>query len=180
MKGKLLIAHPSMLQDMVFGRAVILIVEHNLDGTVGFILNKPIPYVTSELIPDIEVSFPIAKGGPVEQDNMYFIHSKPEMIPDSVEIADGIFWGGNFEAIKQHLNKGTLSEKDIRFFLGYSGWDFGQLERELEENAWLITENPYRAELIEKTQPEFWKEKLEDFGEKYLIWSNAPENPEMN
>jgi putative transcriptional regulator len=180
MTGKLLIAHPSMLQDMVFGRAVILVAEHNFEGTIGFILNKPTPYSISEFIPDVDVWFPISKGGPVEQDNLYFIHNKPEIIPNSVEIAEGIFWGGNFEAVKTHINNGTITEKDIRFFLGYTGWNPNQLEAELEENAWIVTDNPYREKLIEKAHADFWKEKLEDFGEKYLIWSNAPENPELN
>src|SRR5690606_19400213 len=96
-KGKLLLSDPSLLQDMVFGRSVILITEYNSDGATGFIINKSINYAVSDLVPDVEIPFPVYNGGPVEQDNLYFIHNKPEIIPYSTEISDGIFWGGDFE-----------------------------------------------------------------------------------
>lgn len=179
-KGKLLLSEPSLLQDMVFGRAVVLITEYNLEGAVGFILNKPINHYISDLIPDIEVPFPVYTGGPVEQDNLYFIHNKPEIIPYSTEISDGIFWGGDFEIVKKQINLGNLSEHNIRFFLGYSGWAVGQLESELQSNSWIVVENTYKSRILSKAQTDFWKEQLEALGEKYVIWSNAPENPELN
>src|SRR5690606_9038774 len=103
MTGKLLIAHPSILQDMVFGRAVILIAEHNFEGTIGFILNKPTPYTISELIPDMDVSFPISKGWHLEQEYIYYIRNKLEINPNSNEIAERIFWCGNFEIVKIYI-----------------------------------------------------------------------------
>src|SRR5690554_4492983 len=90
-RGRSHITDSTLLQDLVFGRSVILITEYNTEGTVGFILNKPVNYSVSDLVPDIEFLFPLYKGGPVEQDNLYFIHSKPEVIPDSTEISDGIY-----------------------------------------------------------------------------------------
>lgn len=179
-KGKLLLSEPSLLQDMVFGRSVVLIAEYNSDGAIGFILNKPINYLISELIPDIEMPFSVYTGGPVEQDNIYFIHTKPEIIPYSVKISEGIFWGGDFEIVKQQINLGNISKNEIRFFLGYSGWQTGQLETEMQSNSWIVVSNPYKSTILSKAHTDFWKEQLKTLGEKYAIWVNAPENPELN
>ena len=89
----MLIAEPSMLGDVSFNRSVVLLAEHNSDGSVGFILNKPLSYTINDLLPEIEATFKIYNGGPVEQDNLYFIHNIPEIIPNSVEISNGIYWG---------------------------------------------------------------------------------------
>ena len=119
-KGKLLIAEPSLTGDVSFNRSVVLLAEHNDEGSVGFILNKPLNYSMNDLVDEIEVPFPVFNGGPVEQDNLYFIHKVPDLIPNSVEISDGIYWGGDFEITVMLVNSGKISQKDIRFFLGYS------------------------------------------------------------
>lgn len=179
-KGKLLIAEPSIIGDLSFNRAIILLAEENEKGFVGFILNKPLEYTLKDLVPDVNAELTVYNGGPVEQDNLYFIHKIPETIPDSVEIADGIFWGGNFEVIKQLLNENALSANDIRFFLGYSGWGEQQLEEELEQNSWIVTHNHHKNNILQKADTTLWKEKMLELGGDYIIWSNAPENPEMN
>ena len=112
-KGCLLIAEPTILNDMSFNRSVILLTEHSNDGSVGFILNKPLSYSINDLIPEIDANFMIYNGGPVEQDNLYFLHNVPELIPDSIEIAYGLYWGGNFETTKLLINDGKLSKENI-------------------------------------------------------------------
>ncbi|PZD78220.1 YqgE/AlgH family protein [Mesonia sp. K7] len=181
-KGNLLVAEPSIIGDISFHRSVVLLADHNETGSVGFILNKTLDFQLDELLPELNIasSFPVYNGGPVEQDNLYFIHKIPELIPDSIEITNGIFWGGNFDAVKELIEKGLISQKDIKFFLGYSGWDFLQLDTELEAKAWIIIENYRQEEVLKNNQSSFWKEKLEELGGQYLIWSNAPENPSYN
>ena len=179
-KGNLLIAEPSIIGDMSFNRSVVLLADHNETGSVGFILNKPLDYSLNDLVPEIEEDFKVFKGGPVEQDNLYFIHKVPDLIPNSVEISNGIFWGGNFEIVVTLINKKVLKANDIKFFLGYSGWEVEQLENELETSSWVISENIYKQELIEKSYSSFWKEKMLELGGEYSIWSNAPENPSFN
>ena len=127
-KGQLLVAEPSIIGDLSFNRSVILLAEHNKDGSVGFILNKPLKYTIRDLVPEIEANFKIYNGGPVEQDNLYFIHNVPELITDSIEISSGIFWGGDFELTKELINDGKIKKDNIRFFLGYTGWETQQLE----------------------------------------------------
>ncbi|MEY8848764.1 YqgE/AlgH family protein [Psychroserpens sp. XS_ASV72] len=179
-KGDLLIAEPSIIGDMSFNRSIILLADHNSEGSIGFILNKPLDYSLSDLVPGTTSDFKIHNGGPVEQDNLYFIHQVPELIPDSIEISLGIFWGGNFDVVLKLLEEDKLTESDIRFFLGYSGWDSQQLEVELSSNSWIVSENVYKEQLIEKSCESFWKEKMLELGGNYLLWSNAPENPSYN
>ena len=95
-KGKLLIAEPSLTGDVSFNRSVVLIAEHSQEGSVGFILNKPLEYTINDLVSEIAVPFQVYNGGPVEQDNLYFIHKVPHLIDKSVEISNGIYWGGDF------------------------------------------------------------------------------------
>ena len=179
-KGKLLIAEPSITGDVSFNRSVVLLAEHNDEGSVGFILNKPLEYDISDLISEIKVPFKVFNGGPVEQDNLYFIHKVPELIEGSIEISDGIYWGGDFEKTIELLNSEAITENDIRFFLGYSGWDSLQLDQELSSKSWVVVKNEYESNIIQKSASAFWKEKMVELGGDYLIWSNAPENPTLN
>ncbi len=179
-KGQLLIAEPSIIGDVSFNRSVILLADHTNEGSVGFIINKPLRYTINDLIPDIHATFKIYNGGPVEQDNLYFIHNIPELIPDSIEISKGIFWGGDFELTKALINSGHIKRNNVRFFLGYTGWDAQQLENEMVSNSWIVSENLYANKILGKSATDFWKEKILELGGDYPIWSNAPENPMLN
>lgn len=179
-KGLLLVAEPSIIGDVSFNRSVVLLAEYNQGGSVGFILNKPLHYKLRDFVPEINSKLPVYNGGPVEQDNLYFIHCIPEIIPDSIEISNGIYWGGDFSAILDLLKNDQLRKDQIRFFLGYSGWESEQLEHELQVNSWIVAPNNYNDSIIGKTNINFWKEKMIEFGGDYLLWSNAPENPSSN
>ncbi|MCO5723365.1 YqgE/AlgH family protein [Robiginitalea marina] len=179
-KGKLLIAEPSLTGDVSFNRSVVLLAEHNKEGSVGFILNKPLNYSMDDLVEEIRIPFPVFNGGPVEQDNLYFIHNVPELIPNSIEISDGIYWGGDFEITVTLINTGKISQNEIRFFLGYSGWASFQLDQELDSRSWIVVSNKYESAIIRKSTQAFWREKMMELGGQYLLWSNAPENPSLN
>ncbi|CAM3489865.1 YqgE/AlgH family protein [Aequorivita lipolytica] len=179
-RGLLLVAEPSIIGDVSFNRSVVLLAEYSENGSVGFILNKPLQYKLRDFVPEINSKLPVFNGGPVEQDNLYFIHCIPEIIPDSIEISSGIYWGGDFSAIIDLLKEDKLKKDQIRFFLGYSGWESEQLEQELEVNSWVVVPNNYNNGIIGKTNINFWKEKMIEFGGDYILWSNAPENPSFN
>ena len=179
-KGKLLIAEPALTGDVSFNRSVVLLAEHNQEGSVGFILNKPLNYSMSDLVDEIQVPFPVYNGGPVEQDNLYFIHKVPDLISDSVEISDGIYWGGDFDTTVALINERKISQNDIRFFLGYSGWASLQLNQELDSKSWIVVTNKYESDIIQKSTQACWREKMMELGGDYLLWSNAPENPSLN
>ena len=179
-KGLLLVAEPSIIGDISFNRSVVLLAEYSNNGSVGFILNKPLDHNLNDFIPELKSTIPVYNGGPVEQDNLYFIHKIPDLIPNSIEISNGIYWGGDFNEIINLLQEDKIKESEIRFFLGYSGWSNTQLEEELEVNSWVVSQNKYKNNILGKTGPNFWKEKMIEFGGDYLIWSNAPENPSYN
>lgn len=179
-KGHLLIAEPSIIGDVSFNRSVVLLAEYNKTGSVGFILNKPLKHKLRDFIPEVKSKLTVYNGGPVEQDNLYFIHSIPDIIPESIEISKGIYWGGDFNAILDLLKEDKLNENQIRFFLGYSGWEADQLDQELEVHSWVVVPNTYNNEIIGKTKANFWKQKMIELGGDYVLWSNAPENPTYN
>jgi putative transcriptional regulator len=78
------------------------------------------------------------------------------------------------------IQNNILKSDDIRFFLGYSGWDTNQLSSELRSNTWILSENSYEKGILEKVNTSFWKDKMLELGGDYSIWSNAPENPSYN
>ncbi len=179
-KGQLLISEPSILGDHSFTRSVILITEHTHEGSVGFILNKPLEFSIGDLISEIDSNLTVYNGGPVEQDNLYFIHTVPQKISNSIEISNGIYWGGDFESIKLLLNTNSISKSEIRFFLGYTGWSPNQLLEELKINSWLINENNEGNKILSLPSNNFWKEKINSQGGNYQLFSNAPEDPILN
>tara|TARA_B100000929_G_scaffold279396_1_gene256497 strand:+ start:485 stop:1033 length:549 start_codon:yes stop_codon:yes gene_type:complete len=179
-KGSLLIAEPTGLSDLNFDRSVILLVEHNESGSVGFILNKKLNYSTKDLIIDIKYKFPIYNGGPVHTENLYFIHNQPKLIPNSLRITKEIYWGGDFSIVLKLINSKQIKLDEIKFFLGYSGWDKNQLENEIAISSWVVKKENRDANLLLKNCDDIWKEKLLELGGKYLIWSNSPENPSNN
>jgi putative transcriptional regulator len=178
-KGKLLVAEPSILNDSSFNRTVILLTEHSGDSSVGFIMNKPLELTIQDLIPEINCLFRVHQGGPVEQDNLYFIHKLPKLIPNSIEVGNGIYWGGDFDALSDSLNRNNIPENKIRFFLGYSGWSSNQLQNEISEKSWFCIENPY-GNIFEIENNSFWKNHLLKIGGKYQLWANAPSDPKLN
>ena len=102
------------------------------------------------------------------------------MIPNSIEIFDGLFWGGDFNLIIDLLNSGLLTKNNIRFFLGYTGWDGGQLKNEINAKSWIPIVNSQKNKILEKAASEIWKEKIMELGGEYVIWCNAPEDPILN
>lgn len=176
--GNILIAEP-FLQGKYFSRSVIFMVEHDEKGSVGFVLNKPMAYTTSELISELSgVDYPVYIGGPVEPNQLYYIHRHPEL-ENALHIINGIYWGGDFSQLTEMLKNGDIPAEEIRFFAGYSGWETGQLERELEENTWMIGDIT-RERFFEIPNEHIWEMSMSELGERYRIWANFPKDPIMN
>ena len=179
LKGSLLVAEPSILHDDSFNRSIILLTEHNENSSVGFILNRHLTYTVNDIIPEIDCSFKIYQGGPVEQDNLYFIHKIPELIPNSIKVSENMYWGGNFESLKILLQEKEIKNTQIRFFLGYTGWSKIQLEEEISDNSWFVSENDFEN-ILSADNKSLWKNKLMQKGGAYKIWANATDNINLN
>jgi putative transcriptional regulator len=178
-KGRLLISEP-FLPDPNFERTVVLLCDHNSEGSFGFVLNKPSVLKINEVIEDIhELDEIVYIGGPVQQDTMHFIHRRVAL-DKAVEIREGINWGGSFEDLILSVNTKQIEKTDIRFFLGYSGWGPGQLESELEENSWIVCDF-VTDELLFDTDPKImWKKALESMGGRFSVYSKYPLDPRLN
>ena len=179
-KGYLLIAEPTLIDDS-FNRTIVLIADHQEGGAIGFITNKPLPVQLTDLLPDFpDFDAPIFYGGPVQQDNLYFIHSLGKVIPGSVEISRGIYWGGNLAALMELIDKGEVETHEVRFFMGYAGWQSQQLEGEIKEESWLVVENLPNIDLMQDHPDALWRKALLQMDDKYKIWANAPSDPLLN
>lgn len=178
-KGKILISEP-FLSDNYFKRSVVLLTEHNQEGSVGFVLNKPIDVSLEEVIGDFPyLDCGLSIGGPVSTNTIHYIHKLGELIPDSIKVTNTLYWGGSFDVLKQKIQEGVINQNNIRFFLGYSGWSPNQLEDELKENAWLIGDISDNM-VMKAIHSDFWNEVLKRMQNKYKVWANFPENPSLN
>lgn len=178
-KGRILIAEP-FLTGNYFNRSVVLLVAHSNKGAVGFILNKRVDFPINEIFPDFpEFDAKVYLGGPVATDSIYFIHKLGNQLPGSIHVLGNLYWGGDFDELKRQIRVGLLKPGDIRFFLGYSGWDSGQLEQEIKEDSWLVTDVDEEVVMHELNQAS-WVDFVKKAGQRYTIWENFPENPSLN
>lgn len=179
--ASLLISEPFML-DPNFQRAVVLLCEHNgEDGTVGYVLNQPATIQLSDVMDNLpDADFPLFFGGPVAQESIHFIHKCYDRLLSGTDLGNGIFWGGNFESLQVLIQHGEIAKDEIKFFIGYSGWSPGQLDEELQENAWVVS-NQYNPDITFGNDSEnLWKEAVVSLGPKYAHVANFPQNPMWN
>jgi len=178
-QGNILIAEP-FLAGSYFNRSIILLATYNEKGAVGFILNKKVDYPVEDLFVDFpDFDSEIHIGGPVGTDSIYFIHTLGDIIPGSIFIKDNLYWGGDFDSLKLQIKLGMVNPHQVRFFLGYSGWEAGQLEEEIKENSWLVADIP-QADLMNIDENVMWVQSVRAMGGKYIMWENFPENPSLN
>ena len=101
-RGKVLISEP-FLYDEMFGRSIILLVDHTLDGTMGLVLNKPLPLYLNDVLKEFKngENIPIYKGGPLCTDTLFYLHTL-KGVEDSLQIGKGFYLNGDFDALKKH------------------------------------------------------------------------------
>jgi len=178
--GRSLIASP-FLKDPYFLRSVVYLCDYNEKGCFGFVLNKLFHQPLNELIPDtFDKELKVYIGGPVEPETIHFIHQYPELIADGVEVEKGVYWGGNFEKLTALINAGQVDMKYIKFFLGYAGWNPGQLEEELKEESWIVSESKKKLLFNKRRGQAVWEDYLTSLGEAYEMMKNFPIDPSLN
>ncbi len=178
-KGKLILSEP-FLDDFYFGRSVVLLIEHDQDGSFGLIMNKPVPEKFNDLIkgfPDFDAR--VYLGGPVQPDHVFVLHTIGNEINGSLEVLDGLFWGGDLETIREKIRTGSVRPGQIRFYMGYAGWEPNQLNMELERNSWVVT-NATSRKILATHHASMWSRFVSQLGSPYDLWKQFPVNPEMN
>jgi len=177
--GRILISEP-LLQDFYFRRSVVLLADHSDEGTFGLILNKPVDVRFNDVIKGFpNFKAPLYLGGPVQTSNLYFIHTIGEKVEGSMKIIDGLYWGGDIEQIKEMMTLNQLNPSNIRFFIGYAGWVSKQLERELDENSWVVS-SASTEQLIHANPDNLWRDIVKTLGKDFSLWANYPPDPLLN
>lgn len=180
--GALLIAEP-FLRESYFNHAVVCLVDYEPGKSVmGVVLNKSTNYSLNELIPTIttDKQIPVFCGGPMSQDHLYFLHTLGDIIPNSRRIINNLYIGGDFDIVVDMINSGYDTDQNFRFCIGYSGWDAGQLEEELNKNVWAVANIPNIDTVFGAKGDSYWHSIVRSLGEKYRGWQYHPQNPQMN
>ncbi|MEY3941876.1 MAG: hypothetical protein RIR07_762 [Bacteroidota bacterium] len=175
--GTFLMAHP-LLDDGNFARCVVLLTEHNDDGTVGLVLNRPSEYTLSQALVGSWPDWPLNLGGPVGTDSLFFLHLRPDLISGGNEVLPGVFFGGSLDDVQRAAESKALSAEDVLFAAGYSGWSVGQLQAELDEGSWVIQHSLVRADWWQ--QADLYQHWAKRWPEDLKLWLNSPEVPYWN
>lgn len=178
--GRLLISEPFM-SNPNFKRSVVLLSEHGADGSVGYILNQVADVILKDVMQDLwQADNHIYFGGPVAADTLHFIHRAYDKLQSGEPIGNGLYWGGNFETLKILINTNAIDESEVKFFMGYSGWENGQLDQELAQNAWMVSEVSYLDLIFGNDDEKLWRDVIVNLGPKYAHVSNFPIDPSLN
>lgn len=179
--GSVLIAEP-LLDDGCFSRATVCVIDHSPEnGTMGLVTNRLSHYKLQEVVDGIDTheDIPVYVGGPVHHDRLYYIHTFGDDIPESVEIVPGLYVGGDFDRVKELINMGAVVNGNMRFFVGYSGWEKGQLRGELDRFEWAVGSiDPF--DVLHLSENEAWREAVKHLGDRYRVWLNLPKAVELN
>jgi putative transcriptional regulator len=178
-RGSLLLSEP-FLEDPNFKRTVILLCEHNEEGSFGFVLNNYVDLTLDRIMPDLPAfNNLLSIGGPVKKTNLYYIHTLGDRLSESMEITPGIFMGGNFDELKTMAAAGLIGDDEIRFFVGYSGWSAGQLQEELDGKSWFVT-NANDGLIMNTHVDDLWGKLVQTLGKEYAHLVHLPEDPSLN
>lgn len=160
-KGMLLVASPS-LDDPNFHQAVVLIVEHGSDGTLGLILNRSTQVLLSQALPDLTVlkgtTYRLFAGGPVDTTRLLLLFRVKEPPADARSVFDGVYLGGTPRVLERIITHGEPTET-FRAFAGYAGWAPGQLEYEMLQGSWAVLP-PDSLNIFDIDPATLWRDSL--------------------
>ncbi len=178
LRGRLLVAEPTML-DPNFARAVVLIVEHEHQGAAGLVLNRPTELDVAEVMPE---QAPLAAepavvffGGPVAPEAAVCLASVRTPIDGWEPLVGGV---GVLD-LSLDLEEVAPSVVSARLFAGYAGWSEGQLESELEQDAWFVVEAT-PDDLLGAEPGTLWRRVLKRQGGTLAMVAHFPVEPSLN
>lgn len=181
--GDILLSSP-LLSDPNFKHSAVLILERDTNGGyLGLVLNRRLDLTLDEIchMPGKLGEMAVCNGGPVDLQRMFWLHILGKKIKDSYEVLPGLYVGGNYDDIISASIGDSLLQGKIKFYLGYSGWTKGQLEREIEAGAWAVLQDPLDPQLlIEESEDALWHTLTKQLGEDYRHWLMMPADPNMN
>ena len=175
LRGKLLLAGPG-LKDPNFERTVVLLTEHNEDGAMGLVLNRPSNATVGDAVPDLtwvaDAGDPVFIGGPVAPNGVIVLAEWDDPAQAVVRVEPDLgFVPGDLDD--------ASAVRRARVYAGHSGWGPGQLEAELEEEGWIV-EAPRREELFSDDPEGLWAAVLRRMGRQFRLLSTMPPDPSLN
>ncbi len=181
-KGYFLIANP-VLPDPNFSRTVILLCNHDDMGSFGLVINRPALVNSKEVFKEMGMSgFPSGKiyvGGPVSPSQVFYLCRSEEPLPELEPICDGVYMGMSSELLDNLMTRFKDPEKNIRFYLGYSGWGAGQLADEMTRLSWLTSQASSKF-VFQENEDGIWANVVHSLGKDYEYLIQAPVNPQWN
>lgn len=177
LRGKLLIASPALV-DPNFARTVVFITEHNEEGAMGIVLNRPSETAVEAVVPPlagIAGSEPVYVGGPVQPEAIVLLAEFAD--PDAaawIVVADVGLASADVD-----LEDLAAAVRRGRVYAGYSGWGPSQLEAEMEVDSWIV-EPPLPNELFPDDPMTLWSDVLARKGGQYALIARMPEDPSQN
>lgn len=180
LRGHLLIAAPNLV-DPNFRRTVVLIAEHTADGAMGLVINRPAPAAVADAVPQLtDLAGDDAKvfvGGPVERDNVFVLADFEEADePGAIVLLD---IGAVTDDVEPDADLTGRAARHARVFAGYAGWGPGQLEGELEEEAWIV-DQPEEGDIFSDDPEKLWSRVLRRKGGQYGVLALMPDDPALN
>ncbi len=174
-RGMVLLAEPFSLDSNFRGSAVLL-TEHDKEGSIGFIMNRPLELEIGDLVGEFpEFESTVYFGGPVATDSLHYLHNVGELLEDSIKVSQGVYWGGNFEKLKFLISSELIGRDNIRFYVGYSGWSSGQLMEEFDVGSWLAA--PMDPNYLFKSDPsQLWGQIMNNKGSLYTVIARLDQN----
>lgn len=178
-KGTVLLAEPFSL-DTNFRRTAVILTEHHQEGSVGFIMNRRMDIDIGDLLNDFpEFKSRVYFGGPVATDSLHFLHNVGDLLEGSVKIRNGVYWGGDFAKLKFLIGSELITPRNIRFYIGYSGWSSGQLQDELSYGSWVLAD--MHANYLFKSNPDsLWEQIMTNKGNIYTVIAKMPDTVNWN
>ena len=178
--GDLLISEP-YLMDRNFNRTVILLCKHSEAGTIGFVLNKSANIPLADMVDETgSFNSTLYVGGPVEQNTLHFIHRHHPLASLGSPVMDNTYWGGDYLELLRMMNTRSIRKRDIRFFVGYSGWSAGQLADEIRAHTWIVMKHATPEMIFDWDNQNLWKACLRNMGGKFKLMANYPVDPRSN
>lgn len=174
----ILISVPFM-GDAYFDRSVILLINHDENGSFGIVINKKLEKVPLKFVKtDTKKRLNLYNGGPVEIDRLFFMHTYGDLLENNINLPHGVYFGGKEYDLISLMKADLLDEENIRFYIGYSGWEAGQLEAEINANMWVI--GTFEKEYVFPENDNIWREAVSKLGEDYAHWLQFPEKAYYN
>ncbi|MFO0773061.1 MAG: YqgE/AlgH family protein [Nitrospiraceae bacterium] len=180
-KGIFLVASPA-LRDPNFRQTVVLLCEHNDEGALGFVLNRPTAMNLSEVLPQVPImeaqQHALYSGGPVQTNQVMVLYRLSDVPEGSHTVLDGVCLGGDFAILDRILTDRDPHES-FRAFAGYSGWGPGQLENEMKSGSW-ITIPADSPTVFDREPSTLWHDLVTSLGEPFKMYADMPADPSLN